>query len=331
MSRRGGQLDLFGAAEPERWWSDEIDRLAAGLHPLVHLGTSSWTFPGWAGLCYPRRISEQRLLDEGLGLYARYPLFRTVGIDRSHYRPVPRDELAKWATQVPPTFRCVEKVWDRLTIPVFPHLPRFGDQAGRPNASFLDPEPFLDEVWAPHVGTFDRHVAAFVLEFAPMPAHVRPSPSAFARKLDAFLAAMPPGPTFAVELRNRELLTDEYLAVLDAHGATHVYNWWTHMPELRDQLARVPVRGGLVVSRLLLRPGTEYAERKEAFAPFDRIHDPSEEMRADVVDLVGAAIAEGAPVHVIVNNKAEGSSPLTIAALAERLQTLGLARPADRA
>jgi hypothetical protein len=45
-------------------------------------------------------------------------------------------------------------------------------------------------------------------------------------------------------------------------------------------------------------------------------------MRADVARLVGECEKLAKPVFVIANNKAEGSSPLTIAALAERL-TLG--------
>jgi hypothetical protein len=73
------------------------------------------------------------------------------------------------------------------------------------------------------------------------------------------------------------------------------------------------------VIRLLLRPGSRYQARRDAFAPFDRIQDPDEDMRRQVVDLVGEGLRLGHRVHVLVNNKAEGSAPLTIRALAERL------------
>ena len=43
-------------------------------------------------------------------------------------------------------------------------------------------------------------------------------------------------------------------------------------------------------------------------------------MRADVVRLIRAAVDRGFEVYVIVNNKAEGSSPLTVRALAELLR-----------
>jgi len=38
-----------------------------------------------------------------------------------------------------------------------------------------------------------------------------------------------------------------------------------------------------------------------------------------VTTLVGGAVARAIPAFVLVNNKAEGSSPLTIEALAERV------------
>ena len=60
MPKRGrDQLDLFGAGPPktpEKQPDFEppaaTTELARTLDPLIHLGTSSWTFPGWAGLCW---------------------------------------------------------------------------------------------------------------------------------------------------------------------------------------------------------------------------------------------------------------------------------------
>ena len=71
-----------------------------------------------------------------------------------------------------------------------------------------------------------------------------------------------------------------------------------------------------VVSRLMLPPGERYDERRAAMAPFDRVVDPQLAMRADVVALVRRAAEDGREVYVNVNNKAEGSAPLTVRALA---------------
>ena len=75
--------------------------------------------------------------------------------------------------------------------------------------------------------------------------------------------------------------------------------------------------------RLLLRPGATYEKQREAFAPFNAIPEPHEGMREEVVDLIGHAVARAIPAYVLVNNKAEGSSPLTIEGLAVRLMAQG--------
>jgi uncharacterized protein YecE (DUF72 family) len=75
----------------------------------------------------------------------------------------------------------------------------------------------------------------------------------------------------------------------------------------------------LVVARLLLPPGKRYADLKEAYAPFDRLVAPQPQMRRDIVALVRAALDRDAECYVLVNNKAEGSSPLTVQALAKLL------------
>jgi uncharacterized protein YecE (DUF72 family) len=178
---------------------------------------------------------------------------------------------------------------------------------------------------APFREAFFEHAGPFLLQFPPAPRGSGASLAEFAERLDAFLGALPRDFSYAVELREERLLTDEYRRVLSRHGAAHVYNAATAMPMPAAQAERVPPAGApFVVVRLLLRPGTGYDERREEFLPFDRIVDPNPELRAQVVSLVrGALERPETPVYVLVNNKAEGCAPATIRALAEMLAEPG--------
>jgi len=80
--------------------------LEARLPPTLRMGTSSWSFPGWAGIVYPRSVPASVLAREGLREYARRPLLRTVGIDRSYYAAVPPEDLQRYSDQVPDDFVC---------------------------------------------------------------------------------------------------------------------------------------------------------------------------------------------------------------------------------
>jgi hypothetical protein len=116
------------------------------------------------------------------------------------------------------------------------------------------------------------------------------------------------------------LLSPAYASALARRGAAHVYNYATAMPMPAEQERAVPIStAGFAIVRLLLRPGTRYDERRDEFLPFDRIVDASPEMRGEVVQLVRDAVRIYRDVFVLVNNKAEGCSPLTIRAIAERL------------
>ena len=86
------------------------------------------------------------------------------------------------------------------------------------------------------------------------------------------------------------------------------------------------------VIRLLLKPGTWYEDQREAFRPFNRIvRAPDTGMRDEVAAVAWRALKRQKRVFILVNNKAEGSSPLTIAALAQPASLRRAERFAPRA
>ncbi len=309
------QIGLFGGAAAPPLPDAEADaRLAARLPTWIRPGPSTWTFPGWAGIVYPPGIGKEELLDHGLGLAARHPLFRTVGIDRSYYAPLDEAELRRYAAQLPQGFRCVIKAWSAITTLADP-------RTLAPNPRFLDVDVLEKAVLLPLARAFHDHAGPVVLQLAPIPPPALPRPEAFADTMDRFLGALPTAFAYAVELRNRELLTPAYLAVLGRHRVAHVISLWERMPTVGRQLEIPGVLGApFAVCRLSLTPGHRYDERRASFAPFDRIVAPDPVMRADVAALARACAAQGKkPLYVIVNNKVEGSSPLTVRALVERM------------
>jgi uncharacterized protein YecE (DUF72 family) len=297
---------------------DEERELASRIPSFIRFGTSSWSFPGWRGLVWKGAPTEAELAKSGLAAYAQHPLFRTVGLDRTHYRPLRDEDLASYLSQLEiarekapdlPPFRVVSKVWNAITSAV---------RDGAPNPCFLDANVFLSEVLPPYsrVGA----TGPFVFEITPMPPGTMDERT-FVTKLDAFLSQLPSGHRWAFELRNAELFTPRYLDVLAAHGAAHVFNFWTAMPSLRVQLQRAAAHRRLprfVILRLMLPPFTKYETRKADFRPFDRIREIQSDMRDDVVQILRVCADQGSSeAFVLVNNKAEGSSPLTIKELAK--------------
>ncbi|HEV8264132.1 MAG TPA: DUF72 domain-containing protein [Gemmatimonadales bacterium] len=297
----------------------ELTELARGLPANVRFGTSTWTYDGWAGDVYHRRYRgaqpAQRLEE-----YARYPLFRTVGIDSAFYEPPTEEVLRAYAQALPPGFPCVSKVWDRITAK------RLDQAQGQRNPDFLNAALFKEAVLDPYGRAFRDHAGCFVFEFQAMRGKDLPHPLEWAEQLDTFLAGLPRDFRYAVELRNAELLTDMHGDVLRRHGVAHVFNSWTEVPTIGAQLD-LPwtFPADFTVARALLKPGRRYADAVKAFEPYDRIREPVPELRGDLLRVVQEALRRRIEAFILANNRAEGNAPGTIREVAR----MWLARGGD--
>jgi uncharacterized protein YecE (DUF72 family) len=298
----------------------EIARIASALPTGVLFGSSSWNYSGWKGLVYHRDYrgtgASARMLEE----YARFPLFRTVGIDSSFYAPPTEDLLRSWAQHLPPGFPCVSKVWQQITVHTWTRA-QDAARAGKRNPDFLNPDVFLESVHQPYRACFADHTGPLVFEFQQIARHSGMTPQRFADRLDQFFGALPRDLPYAVEVRNDEFLTPAYFAVLREHGVAHVLNNWTRMPTIGEQLDLPGVlSGSFIVARALLRLGRTYEQAVDKFAPYDRIQEPNPGLRRDLVRVAQTARATRLPAYILVNNRVEGSAPLTIFEVAKQIE-----------
>ncbi|MBK9034543.1 MAG: DUF72 domain-containing protein [Myxococcales bacterium] len=305
---------------------DDTRRLGAALPPEVYLGTSSWTFPGWAGLVYQDRASEATLARHGLTAYAAHPLLRTVGLDRTLYAPVSTEVMAGYARAVPSSFRFLVKAHEALTLARFPNHPRYGALRGQPSPHYLDPGYARDAVVEPFVDGLGPRGAVLLFQFAPQPAEVLAGPGPrsaarrFAERLYRFLRELPRGPRYAVEVRTAALVTDDFAAALRSVGAVPCLAVLPGLPALATlALATRAAEADALVVRWMMAAHHDYDSAVAAYHPFHALVDPDPRTRRAIVDLVRGAVARGVPATVIVNNKAEGSSPRSVAELAREL------------
>jgi uncharacterized protein YecE (DUF72 family) len=271
-------------------------------------------------LVYAGAATKTVLSRDGLTAYARHPLFGTVGVDSGFYAPLDPSRLARWAAQVPAGFRFLVKAPAAVTQ----RFQRDRDGRWHPNPGFLDVQTALRQAVEPfQQGLADRG-GVLLFQFPPQGRNL--DARRFAEDLYRFLRRLPAGPVYAVELRDAALLTPDLAAALRHGGAVPSFAGHPRLPELpaqRELFAPEPVAGPLVI-RWLLRRNRGYDEARDRYGPFDRLAEPDPDTRNAVAALVAEALAQGREVFVIVNNKAEGSSPLSVVELAR-----ALAEPAD--
>jgi hypothetical protein len=66
----------------------------------------------------------------------------------------------------------------------------------------------------------------------------------------------------------------------------------------------------------------EYDQARERYDPFDRIVDEDSGSRAAIAAHCVAALRTRRPAYVVINNKAEGSAPLSAFALSASIKAL---------
>jgi uncharacterized protein YecE (DUF72 family) len=318
-----GQLTLFGdtttgdqgeapdrpsvvsAAEPD----PRLVALAAALPPRIRMGTSSWSFPGWRGSVWSssRPVSERQLARDGLQAYARFPLFRAVGVDRGYYAPIPVETLRSYERAVPEDFRFLVKAPEVLVLPRLLDHPRYGARRGQSNDLALD--AFADGLGAKG--------GVLLFQFPPQQLDAWGGARRLLARLGRFLRALPAGTRYAVEVRNAALVGEMLADELEQSGALPCIVAWPGLPDVVAQSTILrAVERELLVMRWMLHAGLDYEAAVARYEPFDRLVDEDPDTRRRIADVLSAARGEAL---LVVNNKAEGSSPASIAKLAALL------------
>jgi uncharacterized protein YecE (DUF72 family) len=294
----------------------KLDELA-GHNVLI--GTSSWKYEGWLGPLY----DPQRYLHHGRVAKSRFEAgcleeyaetFPTVCVDAGFYRFPAESYVAKLAGLVPDGFRLSFKATDEVTVRRFPRQPRHGDRAGKFNENFLNASLFANAFLGP-LSAHRSKIGVIMFEFSRFHPGDFERGRDFVAALDGFLSALPKeGWQYGVELRNSGFLKPEYFEALARNNVAHVFNAWTRMPEVSEQLR---MEGAFTTdffaARFLLRKGRSYQAAVDAFSPYERMQDPNPEGRAAMKMLTEKKTAR--PSYIFVNNRFEGSALGTIAAV----------------
>ncbi|HEY1996512.1 DUF72 domain-containing protein [Paraburkholderia sp.] len=296
--------------------SPEVLEVANALPPQVHLGTSTWSFPGWKGIVYGDDYSNSKLSRDGLSAYGAHPLLRTVSIDRSFYAPLTITDYLRYAQQVPDHFRFIVKAPALVTDATV------RAERGEPvslNPCFLNAQLAIDEFVRPCLDGLGAKAGSLVFQFSPLPDQMLAALAGFIERLGEFLAALPAlpdGTSYAVEIRDACLLTPRFIRTLKAAGVRYCVGIHARMPDpLRQAAALALLDGdepaGPLIVRWSLHGGFRYEQAKAKYEPFDRLVDEDPATRIALAELAARYAFAGQPVVIAVNNKAEGSAPLT--------------------
>ena len=157
----------------------------------------------------------------------------------------------------------------------------------------------------------------------------QPSSHNSSRRTSTSSTALPPlapeadGTRYAIEIRNASLLTPRFIRALAALGVRYCVGLHARMPDpLRQAAALALLDGdapGPLIVRWSLHGGFKYEQAKAKYEPFDKLVDEDPATRSALAELAARYALAGQPVIITINNKAEGSAPLSCIALAREI------------
>jgi len=293
-------------------------RLRALAGQRIFVGTSSWKYDGWIGQIYTRerylsrgKFSQKHFEAECLKEFAE--TFPIVCGDFSFYQFPTPEYWKKLFSGAPEQLQFALKVPEEVTVEVFPRHLRYGARAGRTNEAYLNANAFQAMFLEP-LEPYRSRIACLIFEFGARGA----TAAEFVAQVAPFFDSLPETFRYSVEVRNREYLVPTYFDALKEHRAAHVFNAWTKMPPLHEQIA-IPgaFTADFTVVRALLRAGRAYETAVATFAPYDKIQDENPEGRKALRDLIAQMKEERRTSYIFANNRFEGNAPETIRAIIE--------------
>ncbi|MBI1941860.1 MAG: DUF72 domain-containing protein [Acidobacteria bacterium] len=159
--------------------------------PNLHLGTSSWSSEDWVGVFYPPGTSAAGYLAE----YAKH--FDTVEVDSTFYRTPSASMVKNWRERTPPGFTFAAKVPRAITHD------KVLEDCSAELKEFLGVMDLLGDKLGP-----------LLFQFPYFNKQAFAKADDFLLRLEPFLARLPSGYSFAVELRNKSWIGPRLLEML---------------------------------------------------------------------------------------------------------------------
>lgn len=252
----------------------------------LRVGTSSWSSSDWVGPFYPPNLNPGRFIEA----YARH--FNVVEIDSTYYSIPPPRIVQSWRDKTPPGFIYTAKVPGLIT-----HEKVLRDC----QAEFTQ---FLNIMEA-----LGDRLGPLLLQFPYFNRNAFPSREPFEKLLRPFLASLPKDFQFALEIRNKNWISWDFLELLREHSVAFALVAHAWMPRI-DTLAKALdlVTADFAYVRFI-------GDRKRIEGKtkrFDKLIEDKTEELSIWVDELKKIVNKGVKTHAFFNNHYAGFAPGSI-------------------
>jgi uncharacterized protein YecE (DUF72 family) len=282
---------------------------------LFTMGTCSWKYDSWRGLVYPETGSYNPLQ-----VYARR--YKTVEIDQWFWSlhgpgklslPDP-NVVQEYLESVPSSFRFTIKAPNSVTLTHF--------YTKHPNAPLeVNPDAFspgLFESFLQRIEPLLPQTDSIMLQFGYLNRKKMVSMRRFFERLAGLVEPFSSRIPIGIEIRNPNYLTSEYFEHLSRLNCHHVFLQGYYMPDIVEVYDRF---GALPGERTVIRlhgPDRKGMDKKSK-GIWNRLMEERDDELTRISRMILDCLSRHVKTIVNVNNHYEGSAPLTIERLEEKV------------
>ena len=182
----------------------------------LRIGTSSWSEKSWQGIFYPQGIASRDFIRHYSTVYD------SVEIDATFYALPSRSTIEGWRQRTPEGFQFAAKVPRWITH----------------EKVLLDAQEDI-EIFIETMQWLGDRLGPILFQFPYFNKKVFPSVEPFLQRLDRFLAEIPPGPRYVVEVRNHNWISGALQQLLNDHGVALAWVDQAWMPEPEEWIDKI--------------------------------------------------------------------------------------------
>jgi uncharacterized protein YecE (DUF72 family) len=278
----------------------------------LKIGTCSWKYDSWKGLVYPE-FGDFDYLEE----YSKK--YNTVEIDQWFWSlhpknkiTLPRKEAVKdYFEKTPEDFLFTIKAPNSISL-THPYKNK------EANKHFLSID--LMEAFLNSIDYMKDKVGMIMFQFEYLNKQKMPNQNLFQSKLEDFITKLDRTFNYGIEIRNPNYLNENWFSFLKNHDIAPVFLQGYYMPNIFETYFKF---NSLVSNKTVIRlhgfdrKGIEDKTKKI----WNEIVDPQDKDLIPITEMITNLFEKKVDLYLNVNNHYEGSAPLTIDKIVDRLKS----------
>ncbi len=282
---------------------------------MIRIGTCSWKYDSWKSIVYPEKKNFNYLEE-----YSKH--FNTVEVDQWFWSLfdsgkilLPKEsDVKNYTDSVPDDFKFTIKIPNSITLTHYYNKSK--STALKPNQFFLSSELF--EKFLTSIKPMKSKIGVLMFQFEYLNKLKMSRLTEFIDRFEGFKDSLDKKYKYGIELRNPNYLKKPFFEFLERNKLVMVFLHGYYMPPIWNVFNEFKEYVNDTVVIRLHGPDRSGIEEKTG-GIWNEIIEPKDDELDKISEIVNYLNSKKVDVYVNVNNHYEGSAPLTIKKLRNKL------------